>query len=184
MDETHAIKLCLSHRDPRGFEHLYKTYRRNAYFHALGLMGNPDDAVDACQESFTRAYRAMPGLRRLEAFYPWFYTILRNCCLNMLSRRKTAEKYAPSRPRGGEDVDGVESLRPDGLLIRKEQQATVWQTLRSLKPAFREILLMKYMDGASYNDIADRLKIPKGTVMSRLYHARKAFMAAHRQISR
>jgi len=181
MDEKRAIKLCLAHRDPRGFEHLYKTYRRNAYFHALALMGNPEDAVDACQESFTRAYRAMPGLKHLEAFYPWFYTILRNCCLNMLSRRNTAMKHGPGRSRSP-DTDGVEPSRPDGILMRKEEQARVWQTLRALKPAFREILLMKYMEGASYNDISDRLNIPKGTVMSRLFHARKAFKEAHLQI--
>ncbi|MBW2623393.1 MAG: sigma-70 family RNA polymerase sigma factor, partial [Deltaproteobacteria bacterium] len=64
------------------------------FFHALSLLGNQEDAAEACQESFTRAFAAINKFTCLDAFYPWFYRILRNCCLNMLGRKKTAENYA------------------------------------------------------------------------------------------
>ena len=99
MNESRAIKLCLKHHDPVGFEFLVKKYRREVYFHALSLLGNQENAAEACQESFTRAFAAINTLSHLDAFYPWFYRILRNCCLNMLERKKTAENYAVRRFR-------------------------------------------------------------------------------------
>jgi len=174
MNEQQAIKLCLVHHDPRGFEFLFKKYRREAYFHAVSLLGNREDAVDACQESFTRAYQAIPGLQQLTAFYPWFYSILRNCCLNMLSRRHTLYRHSAGEHREVEE-EGTDANLPDVLMEQREEQTAVWGALGMLKPGFREILLMKYMEGASYEQISERLAIPRGTVMSRLYHARKAF---------
>ena len=172
MNEQHAIKLCLKHRDPVGFEYFFREHRKKAYFHAISLLGNPEDAVDVCQESFTRAYQAIPGLDHLDSFYPWFYRILRNCCLNMIGRRKTATRYR-------QDIQMIESKTDsagsDVLLEKHEEQARVWQVLGRLKPRFREILIMKYIEGCRYEEIARRLDIPRGTVMSRLYHARKAF---------
>ena len=97
MDEAHAIQLCLKHQDPTGFEYLVKKYRREAFFHARTLLGDQDDAADACQESFTRAFIAIPRLNRLDAFYPWFYRILRNCCLNMIRKKKTVRKYVKAK---------------------------------------------------------------------------------------
>jgi RNA polymerase sigma-70 factor (ECF subfamily) len=70
MNEAQAIRLCLQYRDPVGFEFLVKKYRREAYFHALALMGNQEDAADACQESFRRAFAAIPKLAQLDKFYP------------------------------------------------------------------------------------------------------------------
>ena len=167
MDERAAIELCLSHQDPRGFEYLVEKYRREAYFHAVSLLGDRDDAADACQESFTRAFAAIRRLPRLSQFYPWFYRILRNCCLNLIERRKTAANYQPGQV--------VPPAGPLELLERRQEQQYVWDVLRRLKPEFREILILKYVDGCSYVELSQRLDIPRGTVMSRLYHARKTF---------
>ncbi len=172
MDEAAAIRLCLKHHDPTGFEFLVKKYRREAFFHAVTLLGNQEDAADACQESFSRAFSAMPRLAQLDQFYPWFYRILRNCCLNMLARKKTAQKYRQANPQ--EDSTSADDC-PSALLEKNEEQQQVWNTLQSLNPEFREILIMKYFKGYRYEKIAQVLGIPRGTVMSRLYYARKAF---------
>lgn len=173
MDEAHAIRLCLKHQDPVGFEFLVRKYRREAFFHARLFLGNTEDAVDACQESFARAFAAIPRLKRLDAFYPWFYRILKNCCLNMIRRKKTAGKYRAEMKR--EDHAGVEETNPSLILEKKEEHVIVWKVLEALNPEFREILVMKYIQGKRYNEIAELLNIPRGTVMSRLYHARKVF---------
>ena len=140
--------------------------------HALSLLGNQEDAVDACQESFTRAYQAIPRLDHLDSFYPWFHRILRNCCLNMISRRKTVTRYRQDVQMMASKTDSSGS---DVLLEKYEEQARVWQALGLLKPEFREILIMKYVEGCPYEEIARTLAIPRGTVMSRLYYARRAF---------
>lgn len=167
MEETAAIQLCLRHADPRGFEHLVKTYRATAYFHAVSLLGNQEDAADLCQEAFARAFVAIRKLTDLDHFYPWFYRILRNCCLNFISRKRTAARYRPEPEVAAEP--------PSLLLEQGEEQRAVWRALQSLKPEFREILALKYLHERSYEQIAEGLQIPRGTVMSRLYHARRAF---------
>lgn len=172
MNETKAIALCLKHRDTVGFEFLVRSYRRQALRHARGWMGNAEDAADACQDAFRKAFQAMPSLTSLERFYPWFYTILRNHCLNLLSRRKTAvagqERWKIERT--------MEDSRPPSLdLEKEEEEAAVHAALARLKTDFREILVLKYFSEYSYEQISEVLGISRGTVMSRLFYARKAF---------
>lgn len=174
MDERQAIDLCIAHRDPIGFEFLVRKYQREAYMHAIALVGNPDDAAEACQESFASAFASLSRLSELTAFYPWFYRVLRNRCLNVLSRRKTAAAYVAA-----DDGDERQSPDPASIFGKQQEQAEVWKALAALKLEFREILALKYMRGYDYETLARLLGIPRGTVMSRLYHARKAFHAAY-----
>ncbi|EDY82127.1 RNA polymerase sigma factor, sigma-70 family [Verrucomicrobiia bacterium DG1235] len=172
MNETKAIKLCLDRRDAAGFEYLVKHYRQQAMRHAWGWMGNREDAADACQDAFRKAFQAMPRLAELERFYPWFYSILRNHCLNLLSRKRTAV-------RGAEQLKVEEALQdsiaPQQSLERAEEEAEVHAALGRLKTEFREILVLKYFSEYSYEEISQVVGISRGTVMSRLYYARKAF---------
>lgn len=180
MDEHRAIQLCVQHRDPVGFEFLVEKYRREAFSHALALLGNQDDALDACQDSFARAFAAIPGLRDLPQFYPWFYCILRNRCLNLLARRQTASRYRAAQQHEADHA--MDSTTPGTRLEQREDQQRVQTALRSLKPEHREILHLKYVQEHRYEEIAVLLDLPRGTVMSRLYHARLAFRAAYLQL--
>ena len=173
MNEDLAIQLCLRDRDPRGFEFLVHKYRREAFYHAVSLLGNREDAADACQECFARAFAAFARLPSLDRFYPWFYRILRNHCLNVLSRRKTVTEYA----RQARDTPAPIEPAPDAAVLvdQQEEQQLIWRMLQLLKPEQREILTMKYFSGLRYEEISNLLGIPRGTVMSRLYAARKTF---------
>jgi RNA polymerase sigma-70 factor (ECF subfamily) len=174
MNERQAIKLCIAHRDPIGFEFLVRKYQREAYMHAIALVGNPDDAAEACQDSFASAFASLPRLSELTAFYPWFYRVLRNRWLNTLSRRRTATAYLKAG-----DGEARHAADPESIFGKEQEQAEVWRVLASLKAEFREILALKYLQGYDYKTLAALLGIPRGTVMSRLYHARKAFHAAY-----
>jgi len=182
MDEQRAIQLCVKHRDPSGFEFLVKKYRREAYGHAFALLGNQDDAVDACQDSFAKAFVAIPSLRELPQFYPWFYRILRNRCLHLLARRQTSDRYRETQQH--EAAQAVEAVTPHHLLEQREERQRVQQALESLKPEHREILLMKYVQEHRYDEIAWILGVPRGTVMSRLYHARMALREEYLKLDR
>jgi RNA polymerase sigma-70 factor (ECF subfamily) len=152
-----------------GFEFLVQKYRREAFFHAFALLGNQEDALDACQDSFAKAFAAIPRLPELPRFYPWFYCILRHRCLNLLARRQTKDRY-----RGAQQHDAtvaVDAMTPGSLLEQREEQHQVRRALESLKPEHREILVLKYVQEHHYDEIATLLGIPRGTVMSRLYHA-------------
>jgi len=172
MDEQRAIQLCVKHRDPVGFEFLVQKYRREAFFHAFALLGNQEDALDACQDSFAKAFAGIPCLPKLPRFYPWFYCILRHRCLNLLARRQTSNRYREAQERNASVP--VEAATPSSLLEQREEQQRVRRALESLKPEHREILVLKYVQEYHYDEIASLLGIPRGTVMSRLYHARTA----------
>jgi RNA polymerase sigma-70 factor (ECF subfamily) len=175
MNESRALLLCTKYKDPLGFEFLVRKYEREAFMHAAALLGNREDAADACQECFGKAFASISRLTSLDAFYPWFYRILRNHCLNALSRRKTAADYARAeRLSGTRLAEGA-----DEIVGKKEEAAKVWRALESLKPEFREILALKFIRGHDYATLSALIGIPRGTVMSRLYHARKAFQAAY-----
>ncbi len=173
MNEETAIHLCLEKKDPRGFDFLVKQYRREAMAHALGFMGNREDALDMCQESFKRAFIAMPKLQRLEQFYPWFYTILKNCCLNTIARKNTAIRHFENVQITQSQNHPSES--PLLALQKTEEREGVWSILSQLSEDHREILILKYFKDMKYEQISETLGIPRGTVMSRLFAARKSF---------
>jgi len=175
MNEARAIKLCIRYRDPIGFEYLVKKYQREAFGHALALVWNPDDAAEMCQEAFAKAFASLPQLEELTAFYPWFYRILRNGCFNLLRRKRAENKY--------EQNVGLHDARiplgPEFLVSSEQDIAAARSALASIKFEFREILSLKYRNDYGYAALSKLLGIPRGTVMSRLYHARKAFRAAY-----
>lgn len=181
MDEQRAIQLCVKHQDPVGFEFLVQKHRREAFCHAFSLLGNQEDALDACQDSFAKAFTAIPRLDRLSEFYPWFYCILRNRCLNLLARRQTSNRY---REILQHDAPAIDARNPGNILEQREEQQRVWRALESLKPEHREILVMKYVQEHRYEEIASILGIARGTVMSRLYRARTALREEYLKLDR
>lgn len=176
MTEAKAIDLCLKDKDPVGFEFLVEQYKREAYYHALSFTNNREDAADACQDAFRKAFAAMPRLKSLDKFYPWFYRILKNHCINLYARKQTAQNYRQATLDGKHPVR--ESVSPSEELMAKESRESVRQVIQGLKPEFKEILTLKYFSDKSYEEMAELLAIPRGTVMSRLYHARSAFRDA------
>lgn len=182
MDEQRAIQLCVKHRDPVGFEFLVEKYRREAFGHAFALLGNPEDARDACQDSFAKAFVAIPGLRELPRFHPRFYCILRNRCCNLLARRQTSDRFRETEQQDA--AHAMNPMTPGQLLEQREDQQRAQRALESLKPEHREILVMKYVQEHRYDEIARLLRNPRGTVMSRLHHARMALREAYLKLDR
>jgi len=176
MNEAKAIELCLRDQDPTGFEYLVETYKREAYYHALSFTNNREDAADACQDAFRKAYAAMPRLEKMDNFYPWFYRILKNHCINLTARKRTAQNYRQATIDGKHPQAG--STSPRDAMEASEEKESIRSVLDTLKPEFKEILTLKYFSDKSYDEISELLSIPRGTVMSRLFHARSAFKKA------
>jgi RNA polymerase sigma-70 factor (ECF subfamily) len=175
MNEQKAIRLCLKNRDPIGFEYLVQKYREKAFYHAIGWLNSREDALDACQESFTRAFGAIARLRKLKRFYPWFYVILRNCCMNILADRSKSRRINHGLSRNSEKADTETDGNALSGIESREESRYIHELLQVLKPEFKEILVLKYFNEMNYDEIVTLLGIPRGTVMSRLYHARRAF---------
>ena len=159
--------------DKKAFEVLVKRHMTDAYLTALGFTGNSDDARDLSQDAFVKAFQARKQFDPQRPFYPWFYRILKNHCLNFLKRvRKRTE------PLYHDDTlhnERFASERPTPLesLEKKERVRLVRTAIAELSIEHREVIILKNFRGLSYREIADELDMPIGTVMSRLYYARK-----------
>jgi len=161
IDDTEAILQCAS-GSAAAFRVLVERYQREAFSHALALLGTPEDAADAVQEAFLDAFVALPSFDLTRPFYPWLYVVLRNRCFQALRARKR-------RP----DAQDRHMVRLDLIASPSTSAyADLGEALWSVSPEDREILTLRHFDGLSYAELAERLSVPQGTVMSRLYHAR------------
>jgi RNA polymerase sigma-70 factor (ECF subfamily) len=162
MDDSTALQNCLN-GDKESFCYLVRRYQNQAVGHATAVLGNREDALDAVQEAFVDAFRAIAKFDSSRRFYPWFYVLLRNRCFKMLavSGKLNTVSTEESEILASED----ESSIVDTL--------TLEAALLALTPEDRELITLKYLDGLSYQELADLLQIPRGTVMSRLFYARK-----------
>ncbi len=172
-----ALIARANHGDERAFEELVAKYMQRAYYIALGFVGNTEDARDQSQEAFVKVYRNLHRYNSTYPFYPWFYKILRNTCFTFLKARKRR----PATSLDALDDSGVQfadvAARPDVLATRNEDMDELWTAMGELRPIHREVLVLKHLHDMSYKEIARALDIPDGTVMSRLFNARKALRA-------
>lgn len=166
-EERGLIERCQrGERD--AFEPIVKRYMRRAAAFALGWTGSAEDALDLSQDAFVRAFRALGRFDTTRPFYPWFHRILKNLCINHLSRAgRGAEVPLELTAPIASDLDG-----PERLAERREVREAVWEAIRKLGETDREILILREFQDLTYAEIASVLEIPKGTVMSRLHHAR------------
>lgn len=177
MDPERELVGRVKRGDIQAFGALVELHKERAYMVALGLVGNPDDAMDLSQDAFVRAFRAMKTFKEGQGFYPWFYAILRNTCFNFLrSARVRRETSLEGVQESGFDV---EDPRPDPgtACERAEAGELVLKELGRLEPVHREILILRHFESLSYKEMAEVLGCPIGTVMSRLYAARQALRA-------
>jgi RNA polymerase sigma-70 factor, ECF subfamily len=160
MDDSRAIRECQD-GETSAFRILVERYQKQAVGHAVAILFNREDALDAVQEAFIDAFKAINSFDSARAFYPWFYVLLRNRCYKMRTRNRETES-----------IDETEILAPQPGL-RREESIGLERALGSLPPEDRELITLKYLDGLSYQELADHLQIPQGTVMSRLFYVRR-----------
>ena len=159
--------------DKKAFGALVRRYMTDAYLIALGFARNSEDARDLSQDAFIKAYQARDQFDSTRPFYPWFYRILRNRCLNFIQResRKSEPLYYDNKPDRERFASGT--LTPLEHLERDERSRLLHAAIEKLSFEHREVIVLKNFKGYSYDSIAEALGIPIGTVMSRLYYARK-----------
>lgn len=160
--------------DKAAFGQIVTAYMRRAYFTALAFVQDHEAARDLSQEAFIRAYRHRNRFETHRRFFTWYYQILRNLCLNYC--RDRARHAAPFSQLSPGSLRAVSDPRipADEALELQERRQVVWAAIQALKEQDREIILLKDFQEYSYKEIAELLQCPLGTVMSRLYSARKA----------
>jgi len=167
MNETETILQCQA-GDSSAFGQIFSSYRDGAYRYCLGMVGSNADALDIVQEAFTAAFKGIGRLDATRGFAGWFYGILRHLCLATLRQHKQT-----SKPEILERLADAGPSPEAGLQLSERRSALV-SGLDQLTPLQREVIVMRELEGHTYDQIAQQLDVPMGTVMSRLYDARRA----------
>lgn len=180
-EQEQIILRCVQNGDTEAFEALVKEYEKNVYNVALRLVTDPEDAADMTQEAFLRAFNSASSFRGDCSFASWMFRITTNVCLDFLRSRKnrsTVPLYTENEDGEETELDiADDSFSPEILFERKSIRDAVHRGLDSLPPDQRAVLLLREIQGLSYEEIGKALELEAGTVKSRIFRARKKLCA-------
>jgi RNA polymerase sigma-70 factor (ECF subfamily) len=160
------------------FRELVVRHQRRAYAVALGMVHDPDDARDICQDAFLKVHKSLATFEGDSQFFTWLYRIVMNLCIDHLRKRRGQQvEFDETIAQGDADDAGVTPHRtgfdPARALADKELRTQILGALAKLSPSHRAVLVMREVDGLSYQEMSETMKCSIGTIMSRLFHARK-----------
>ncbi len=166
--------------DRAAFKTLFERYHRRAYGLAFGVVRHPEDALDIVQDAFIKAHRYLDKFEGNSSFYTWLYRIVMNLAIDHLRKHRRVKPTELDETRIHPD-EGAESAlmprilggNPGRALADKQIRHRIDQALDELSENHRTVLVMRELEGLSYEDMAKAMGCSKGTIMSRLFHARK-----------
>lgn len=176
--ENEIIRSVLD-GDMQAFETIVRSYEKQVYNLALRMVGNPEDAADMAQETFIKAYKALGSFRNDSKFSVWLYRIATNVCIDFLRRNRHGKSVSLTADDDEDTQLDIPDLSadPEELLSRKMTADAVRRGLETLCEQHRSVLILREINGLSYEEIAQTLDIDIGTVKSRIFRARKRLCA-------
>ena len=182
MSDQNNIDQQLIERIQRGdknaFNLLVRKYQHKVVSLVSRYVNNPGDIPDVAQEAFIKAHRALPDFRGESAFYTWLYRIAVNTAKNYIVAQGRRPPDMDVDSQDAETYDGAESLHevanPENLMLSDEIRAEVASALASLPEDLRTAITLREIEGLSYEEIAEVMECPVGTVRSRIFRAREA----------
>lgn len=164
--------------DKGAFDMLVLKYQHKIVNLVMRYVRDPDLALDITQEAFIKAYRALPRFRGDSAFYTWLYRIAVNTAKNHLAAQRRRPMDIELDMQDPEQFDLHAKLKetdtPEGISISRELKETVERAIQSLPDDLRAAIILRELDGMSYEEIAETMECPVGTVRSRIFRARDA----------
>ena len=164
--------------DKGAFDLLVLKYQHKIVNLVMRYVRDPDQALDIAQEAFLKAYRALPRFRGDSAFYTWMYRIAVNTAKNYLAAQRRRPMDVELDLQDPEQFDLHAKLKetdtPEGVTLSQELQATVERAIAALPDDLRTAIVLRELDGMSYEEIAQTMECPVGTVRSRIFRARDA----------
>lgn len=176
VDSEIAVINSVLSGNTDAFEHLVNKYQARIYSTVLNYVLNPEDAVDVTQEAFLKAYRNLNRFKSGSAFYTWLYRIAINCSIDFIRKKKIKpaeslddDKYSQV---GFEPVSKDENADPEHALNKSEQEKILRSAIAKLSPKLKDVIVLHDIEGLSQEEIAQIIRIPVGTVKSRISRAR------------
>lgn len=174
--------------DGDAFRALVVRYQRKVYALALGVVKDADLAWDVAQETFVRVHAHLSEFEAKSSFSTWLFRIATHLAIDSVRRERRSRKDDLDEVNEAHLAEGGEGILSTALgndpranVLRRELAEKIQEALATLPEKHRTILVLREVEGLSYEELAERLGIHKGTVMSRLFHARKKMQAALRR---
>ena len=164
--------------DEAAFRILFDNYHRRAFAVAMGVVKNQQDALDIIQEAFIKVHKHIGSFHGNSSFYTWLYRIVMNLAIDHVRRKRKLTDFDDTVRKDDVAGDGtnlprVEGENPSKTTVRKELSGRIEAALATLPEYHRAVIILREVEGMSYEEMAKVLKVPKGTIMSRLFHARR-----------
>lgn len=177
-EEDAAMVKAVLGGDSTAYRGLVEKYQTRVYSMVYGMIRNREDARDLTQEAFVKAFNNLKSFRLEASFYTWLYRIAMNVSIDFTRKRKRREVAGFEEDIANRDADGgIDEVHhqdsPSRSLERKQLYARIMDALEKLPADQKQVILLRELEGLSYKEIADVMGIPEGTVMSRLFYARK-----------
>jgi RNA polymerase sigma-70 factor (ECF subfamily) len=172
------VKRALEDVDQKAYAELMGRYRDSVYYMLLKMVNNKDDAEDLTVEAFGKAFKRLSQYTPNFAFSTWLFRIATNNCIDFI-RRKRKNTFSIDQPmeddEGGEMVMDLRSdtLDPEQHIMKKQKIMMLRELVDKMKPRYRTLIEMRYFQELSYEEIADQLELPLGTVKAQLFRARE-----------
>lgn len=177
MDVEKLLIKRIKKGDIVAFEELISNYEKKAYNIAFRMMNNEEDAKDAVQEAFIKVFKSIKSFREESSFSTWLYRIVTNVCLDEIRKRK---KYASvsleldiETDKGTTRIEiGKDEETPEDLYEKLEKKELILNTINTLKEEYKTVVILRDIQGFSYEEIATILSCSLGTIKSRINRAR------------
>ena len=174
-DDAGLVRRCLA-GDERAYRELVERYQARVYSVALRMVRRPEDAEDLTQETFVRMFRALSRYDPTRPFAAWLFTITSRLCIDHIRRRKVSPISLTQRERETDEEYEIEvedpGLKPDEAAQHAEERAATAALIEGLPPHYRIVVLLRHVQDLSYEEIAEALHLPLGTVKARIHRAR------------
>ena len=172
--------------DQKAYEELLTKYRSLVYHVMIKMVRNPQEAEDLTQEAFIKAFNALASFNEEYAFSTWLMKIATNNCIDFLRKRKL-RTYSIDEPMQYKDEQVSIELpdhdpTPEKRLLSEERKKMIDEAIDSLPPRYRHVIVLRHKEEKSYEEIAELLELPLGTVKARIFRAREMLNKKIRQI--
>ncbi|MFK7931043.1 MAG: sigma-70 family RNA polymerase sigma factor [Myxococcota bacterium] len=170
--------MAVREGDTTAYRGLVEKYQTRVYQMVYGMLRNQEDARDTTQDAFVKAYDNLHRFRLEASFYTWIYRIAMNLSIDHLRKKKRRgttefDETVASRDGTGAIDEQHHQDSPSKSLERKQLYARIMDAMQELPEDQRQVILLRELEGLSYKEISDVMEVPEGTIMSRLYYARK-----------
>jgi RNA polymerase sigma-70 factor (ECF subfamily) len=171
QDDAQLVKAS-QQGDQDAFALLVRRHQRRVFNLSLGMLRDEEDASESTQEAFLAAWQGLPSFRGQACFATWLYRITYHCCLRQFERRKR-ERALQAAMEAEQVLEGVNKVKQvEEILELRNQQAIVREQIEKLPTKYRMVLILRHLHEKTYEEMADMLSMPVGTIKTHLFRAR------------